>query len=153
MERYRVNPKNFPKFKRGQRSGEYYLEKPCLVCQPNDIAIHRPEKKTYYEVSLELQKKYKEYLPKLQDWEIEAGSTEEIRNNIDVLFWECRNCKAKSPMKYSNWDSSKGVTGNHYKLFEMIEDLDDVKFGMKLNKKWHLEAFAKQNFINIEESA
>ena len=55
-------------------------------------------------------------------------------------------------MKYSNWNKKKGITGNHFKLFELIEDLDDVS-GIEFDREWHLEAFEKRNFINIEEAA
>ena len=151
MNRYRLNTKNFSKFKRGSRGGEYYLEKPCLGCNPNSNAIHKQEIKTYYEIPKELLNKYKKYLPNLTDTEIEVGITLENRQSVDIIFWECRNCSTKSPMKYSNWNK-KGITGNHFKLFELIEDLDDVS-GIEFDREWHLEAFEKRNFINIEERA
>jgi len=72
--------------------------------------------------------------------------------SIEIIFWECRNCATKSPMKYSNWNYSKGITGNHFKLFELIEDLDDVS-RIEFDREWHLEAFEKRNFINIEKES
>ena len=151
MNRYRLNTKNFSKFKRGIRNGEHYLEKPCLSCSPNDTAIHSPNSKTYYSVPKELLNKYKKYLPNLTDTEIEVGITIENRESVNIIFWECRNCSTKSPYKWINWDYSKGVTGNHFELFNLIEDLDDVCYNRDLNEKWHLESFEKQNFINIEK--
>lgn len=85
MNRYRVNPKNFPKFKRGFRGGEYYLEKPCLGCQANSFAIHKEGKQTFYP-SKELLNKYKKYLPKLTPTEIEVGVTEENRDSVEIIF-------------------------------------------------------------------
>ena len=149
MKRYRVNPKNFPKFKRGFRSGEYYLEKPCLGCQPNSFAIHRENKEKFYP-SKELLNKYKKYLPKLTPIQIEVGFTEENRDSVEIIFWECRNCGTKTPQKYINWDYSKGITGNHYKLFELIEDLDEVS-NIDFKEEWHLKAFNNKNFIDINE--
>ena len=149
MNRYRVNPKNFPKFKRGFRGGEYYLEKPCLGCQTNSFAIHKEGKQTFYP-SKELLNKYKKYLPKLTSTEIEVGITEENRDSVEIIFWECRNCGTKTPQKYSNWDYSKGITGNHYKLFELIEDLNEVS-NIDFKEEWHLKAFENKNFINISE--
>jgi hypothetical protein len=151
MDRYRLNTKNFSKFKRGLRSGEYYIEKPCLSCMPNDTAIHSPNCKTYYSVPKELLNKYKKYLPNLTPSEIEVGFTEENRSSVNIIFWECRNCSTKSPKKWINWDYSKGKTGNHFELFKLIEDLDDVCYNRDLNEKWHLESFEKENFINIEK--
>jgi len=151
MSRYRLNTKNFSKAKRGIRGGEYYLEKPCLGCIPDSNAIHKQESKSYYEIPKELLNKYKKYLPNLTPTEIEVGITMEDRS-IEIIFWECRNCATKSPMKYSNWNYLKGITGNHFKLFELIEDLDDVS-GIEFDREWHLEAFEKRNFINIEERA
>ena len=150
MNRYRLNTKNFSKAKRGIRGGEYYLEKPCLGCNPNSNAIHKQEIKSYYGIPKELLNKYKKYLPNLTDIQIEVGITLENRDSVDIIFWECRNCGTKSPRKYSNWDYSKGITGNHFKLFELIEDLDDVSC-IEFDREWHLEAFEKRNFINIEE--
>jgi hypothetical protein len=152
MNRYRLNTKNFSKAKRGIRGGEYYLEKPCLGCTPDSNAIHKQEIKTYYEIPKELLNKYKKYLPNLTDTEIEVGITIENRQSVNIIFWECRNCSTKSPMKYSNWNKKKGITGNHFKLFELIEDLDDVSC-IEFDREWHLEAFEKRNFINIEERA
>jgi hypothetical protein len=152
MNRYRLNTKNFSKAKRGIRGGEYYLEKPCLGCTPDSNAIHKQEIKTYYEIPKELLNKYKKYLPNLTDTEIEVGITIENRQSVNIIFWECRNCSTKSPMKYSNWNKKKGITGNHFKLFNLIEDLDDVSC-IDFDKKWHLESFEKQNFINIGERA
>jgi len=152
MNRYRLNTKNFSKFKRGIRGGEYYIEKPCLGCMPNDNAIHSPNCKTYYSVPKELLNKYKKYLPNLTPTQIEVGFTEETRSSVDIVFWECRNCGTKSPQKWINWDYSKGKTGNHLKLFNLIEDLEDVSC-IDFDKKWHLESFEKQNFINIGERA
>jgi len=152
MNRYRLNTKNFSKAKRGIRGGEYYLEKPCLGCTPDSNAIHKQEIKTYYEIPKELLNKYKKYLPNLTDTEIEVGITIENRQSVNIIFWECRNCSTKSPMKYSNWNKKKGITGNHFKLFELIEDLDDVSC-IEFDREWHLEAFEKRNFINIEEAA
>ena len=151
MNRYRLNTKNFSKAKRGIRGGEYYLEKPCLGCNPNRNAIHKQEIKTYYEIPKELLNKYKKYLPNLTDTEIEVGITLENRQSVNIIFWECRNCSTKSPMKYSNWNK-KGITGNHFKLFELIEDLDDVS-RIEFDREWHLEAFEKRNFINIEKES
>ena len=149
MNRYRLNTKNFSKFKRGYRCGETYIEQPCLCCSPDRNAILHMEKKTYYRVPLELQKKYKKYLPKLSEWDI--GSTEENRMSIDILFWECANCEAKAPINHINWNKKGKITGNHLKLFELIEDLDDVGYNRDLNEEWHLESFEKGNFININE--
>ena len=70
MNRYRLNYKNFSKFKRGVRGGAQYVEQPCLNCQTSGGAIFKMKKETYYRVPLELQKKYKKYLPKLAEWEI-----------------------------------------------------------------------------------
>ncbi len=151
MNRYRLNTKNFSKAKRGIRGGEYYLEKPCLGCNPDSNGIHKQESKSYYEIPKELLNKYKKYLPKLTPTEIEVGITMEDRS-IEIIFWECRNCATKSPMKYSNWNYSKGITGNHFKLFELIEDLDDVS-RIEFDREWHLEAFEKRNFINIEKES
>ena len=151
MNRYRLNTKNFSKFKRGVRGGEHYIEKPCLSCQPNNNAILHMRAETYYQVPLELQKKYKKYLPKLEDYSIEAGATEENRISIKILFWSCANCSTKAPINYINWNKKGKITGNHLKLFELIEDLDDVGYTRNLNEKWHLESFAKQNFINIKK--
>jgi len=151
MNRYRLNTKNFSKAKRGIRGGEYYLEKPCLGCIPDSNAIHKQESKSYYEIPKELLNKYKKYLPNLTPTEIEVGITMEDRS-IEIIFWECRNCATKSPMKYSNWNYSKGITGNHFKLFELIEDLDDVS-RIEFDREWHLEAFEKRNFINIEKES
>ena len=151
MNRYRLNTKNFSKAKRGIRGGEYYLEKPCLGCNPDSNAIHKHESKSYYEIPKELLDKYKKYLPNLTPTEIEVGITIEDRS-IEIIFWECRNCATKSPMKYSNWNYSKGITGNHFKLFELIEDLDDVS-RIEFDREWHLEAFEKRNFINIEKES
>ena len=153
MERYRLNTKNFSKFKRGVRGGEHYIEKPCLSCVPNDMAIHSPNIKSYYDVSKNLLNKYKKYLPNLTPTQIEVGMTLENRSSVEIIFWECRNCSTKSPMKYSNWNYSKGKTGNHLKLFELIEDLDDVGYNRDLNTEWHLVAFEKGNFINTEFQA
>ena len=148
MNRYRLNYKNFSKFKRGYRSGETYIEQPCLCCSPNINAILHMQKETYYGVPLELQKKYKKYLPKLNtEWETE--STEENRLSIEILFWECANCGTKAPINYINWNKKGKITGNHLKLFELIEDLDDVGYNRDLNEEWHLDAFEKGNFINI----
>ena len=149
MNRYRLNTKNFSKFKRGYRCGETYIEQPCLCCSPDRNAILHMEKKTYYRVPLELQKKYKKYLPKLSEWDI--GSTEENRSSIEILFWSCANCGAKAPINHINWNKKGKITGNHLKLFELIEDLDDVGYNRDLNEEWHLESFEKGNFININE--
>jgi|TARA_Y100000034_G_scaffold13632_1_gene14240 hypothetical protein len=147
MNRYRLNYKNFSKFKRGFRLGEKYIEQPCLNCQTDANAILLMKKETYYRVPLELQKKYKKYLPKLAEWETE--STEENRLSIEILFWECANCGTKAPINYINWNKKGKITGNHLKLFELIEDLDDVGYNSGLKEKWHLDAFEKGNFINI----
>ncbi len=140
MNRYRLNYKNFSKFKRGYKKGEQYILQPCLNCQPNGEAILRMQKETYYEVPKDLLIKYKKYLPKLSDRMSQA--------DIDILFWECANCGTKAPANYINWNK-KGLTGNHLKLFELIEDLDDVGYNSGLNEEWHLESFKKGNFINI----
>jgi len=153
MNRYRLNTKNFSKAKRGIRGGKEYILKPCLNCSPNANAILHMNKKTYYEVPLDLQKKYKNYLPKLEDWNISGGSTENNRISIDVIFWSCANCGTKSPINYINWNKKGKITGNHLKLFELIEDLDDVCYSSNLKEKWHLEAFEKRNFINIEKES
>ena len=141
MNRYRLNYKNFSKFKRGVRGGAQYVEQPCLNCQTDANAILLMKKETYYEVPKDLLIKYKKYLPKLSDRMSQA--------DIDILFWECANCGTKAPINYINWNKKGKMTGNHLKLFELIEDLDDVGYHSDLKEKWHLDAFEKGNFINI----
>ena len=120
MKRYRLNRKIFG-IKRYVSNKVQYIKKPCLGCMPDRDAIHTCNQKTYYDIPEQLKNKYN-------------ISQDSIYKHIG--FWECCNCRTKSPIK--------GFT----KLFNLIEDLDDVS-NIEFKEEWHLRAFENKYFVQI----